>query len=168
MHGTISVQLHGRLSQLPLSGSAMSCTIACSSTNMARSMFSPTPCLLIPSIFGEGEEKGGKNTTELRAVCFSYFFPFCHYSALYVLNICQDSPPKFIALSSPIFFNTSLGILIPLFLSNFIFFSLFLSSFLYFSPYFPQSLSPLQERKKKKRNEMNCILTIRITAKQCS
>lgn len=117
----------------------------------SHSMFSTTPCLLIPSTLGTGEEKGGKNTTELRAVCFSYFFPFCYYSTLCVLSICQDSPPKLIALNSPIFFNTPLGILILLFLSNFIFFSLFLSSFLYFSPYFPQSLSPLQEEKKKKK-----------------
>ena len=122
----------------------------------SHSTFSTTPCLLIPRLLGEEEQKGGKNTTELRAVCYSYFFPFCHHSTLYVLNICQDSPPKLTALNSPTFFNTSLGILVPLFLSNFILFSLFLSSFLHIPPYFPQSLSPLQERKKKKEwNELH-------------
>lgn len=119
----------------------------------SHSMFSTIPCLLYPSTLVKGEEKGGenppRNSEQLR---FSYFFPFCHYRTLYVLNICQHSLPKLSALNSPMLFNTSLGILIPLFLSNFIFFSLLLSSFLYFPPlFFTVPLTPAGKKEKKKK-----------------
>lgn len=130
-----------------------------------HSTFSTNPGLLISISLCKGEEKHHRRQN---SIIFLVFFPFLHYCTPYVLNIYQGSPPKRIAVNSPIFFNTPLGILIPLFPSNFI--SLFYSSaFFTFPPvFYSPSHTPAEKKTKRKKKRMNCILTIRITVKQCS
>lgn len=130
-----------------------------------HSMFPTNPGLLISISLCKRERKAPQKTGQY---IFLIFFPFLHYFTLHVLNICQGSPPKIIAFNSTILFNSPLGILIPLFLSNFI--SLFYSSaFFTFPPaFYSPSHTPAEKKTKRKKKRMDCILTIRITVKQCS
>lgn len=132
----------------------------------SHSAFSTTSCLLIPSTLGKGEEKGWKTTTEFRAVRFSYFFSFvitvpCKcwiFARVLHPNLLLSFLAHFSTLlsrfSSHCFFQISF---------SFLFFSF---CFFTFPPIFHSPSHPCG--KEKERNEMSCILTIRITGKQCS